>query len=77
MNTAKLAKMANEIAAFFDADPDRNAALDGFAGHLRRFWDPRMRKEILAWVDGGGGQELLPLVRQAFVERREQILPSA
>jgi formate dehydrogenase subunit delta len=75
MNPAKLTKMANEIAAFFDADPDRVAALDGFAGHLRRFWEPRMRKELVALVDGGGGGDLLPLVRQAFVERRGQILP--
>jgi formate dehydrogenase subunit delta len=75
MNPTKLAKMANEIAAFFDADPDRTAALDGFAGHLRRFWEPRMRKELAAWVDGGGDGELLPLVRQAFAERRAQIVP--
>lgn len=75
MNVEKLAKMANDIGAYFDADPDRVAAMDGVAGHLRRFWDPRMRRELCAWVDGGGGEGLLPLVREVLRERRAQVLP--
>ena len=75
MNPAKLGKMANEIAAFFDADPDRAVAMEGFVGHLRRFWDPRMRRELLAWVDQGGGEGLLALVREAIQQRRSEILP--
>ncbi len=75
MNPAKLGKMANEIAAFFDADPDRVVAMEGFVGHLRRFWDPRMRRELLAWVDQGGGEGLLALVREAIQQRRSEILP--
>ncbi len=75
MKVEKLAFMANQIAAFFEADPDREVALDGFSGHLRRFWDPRMRKELLAWVDAGGGESLAPLVREALSLRRSQILP--
>ncbi len=77
MNVEKLAKMANDIGAYFDADPDRAAAMDGVAGHLQRFWDPRMRRELLAWVDEGGGEGLLPLVRDVLSERREQLLPGA
>jgi formate dehydrogenase subunit delta len=77
MNAEKLGKMANEIAAFFDADPDRTVAMDGFVGHLKRFWDPRMRRELIAWVDGGGGTELLALVRDAIAQRREQIMPAS
>lgn len=34
------------------ADPDN--AVDVIAQHLRRFWDPRMRKQILAHVEQGG-----------------------
>ena len=75
MNVEKLARMANQIAAFFEADPDHEVALDGFSGHLRRFWDPRMRKELLAWVDGGGGATLAPFTREALEKRRQQILP--
>jgi formate dehydrogenase subunit delta len=57
--------MANEIAKFFEADPDHTVAVDGVAGHLRRFWEPRMRKELLAHIDATGGEGLRPLVLEA------------
>jgi formate dehydrogenase subunit delta len=48
--------MANDIAAFFDVDPDRAEAPRSVAGHLLRFWDPRMRREIVRhYRDGGAG----------------------
>ena len=49
---AKLIYMANQIARFFAAQGDAAAA--GVADHLRAFWDPTMRAEIMAWVQGGG-----------------------
>ena len=55
MDARKLVKMANEIAAFFDAEPIREVALEGVAGHIKRFWDPRMRRAILAHVGGRAG----------------------
>ena len=54
MDGQKLVKMANQIAAAFGADPDRKVAVENTAGHLRRFWEPRMRREILAVLDRGG-----------------------
>ncbi len=60
MEPMKLVKMVNEIAAFFGAEPDRAVALEGVAQHLKRFWDPRMRRELLAWVDQHGGAGLVP-----------------
>ncbi|MFO0632726.1 MAG: formate dehydrogenase subunit delta [Nannocystaceae bacterium] len=74
MKIDKLVKMANEIAAYFDADPDRNAAADGLASHLSRFWEPRMRTQLLAWADEGG-EGLAPLVREVIATRRPQLLP--
>ena len=56
MDAHKLVKMVNEIAAFFEAEADRNVALEGVAGHLKRFWDPRMRREIVRHVDEHGGE---------------------
>jgi NADH-dependant formate dehydrogenase delta subunit FdsD len=35
----KLVKMANEIAKFFEAEPDRAAAVEGVASHLRKICD--------------------------------------
>lgn len=54
METERLVKLANDISRFFEAEPDRAEAIKGVAGHMRRFWDPRMRREILAHAHGGG-----------------------
>ncbi|MBI3899329.1 MAG: formate dehydrogenase subunit delta [Gammaproteobacteria bacterium] len=53
MNVEHLVTMANQIGAFFESQPDRNEAVAGVADHLRRFWDPRMRRAIVAHVQGG------------------------
>ena len=54
MNIDRLVRMANDIGNFFKAEPDHAAAVEGVAAHIKRFWDPRMRKEILAHLDSGG-----------------------
>jgi formate dehydrogenase subunit delta len=45
--------MANDIGAYFHAEPDRAAAVSGIVNHLKRFWDPRMRKKIIAHYESG------------------------
>ena len=69
MNIERLVRMANDIGNFFKAEPDHALAVDGVALHLKRFWDPRMRKEIVAYVDGGGA-ELMDLGREAVLKLR-------
>lgn len=64
MNIETLVRMANDIGRFFQAEPDHKAAVEGVASHLKRFWDPRMRKEIVAYVQGGGAG-LIDLAREA------------
>ena len=54
MNVERLVAMANDIAAFFDSDPDKAVAAEGVRFHMTRFWDPRMRREIVAHLQGGG-----------------------
>ena len=54
MKIERLTGMANDIGAFFSALPDREEARDGIEGHLRKFWDPRMRRQIIDYVLGGG-----------------------
>lgn len=41
------------------------------ADHLRKFWDPRMRKAIIDYVEGGGGG-LQPRVLKAVEALRSQ-----
>ena len=75
MDAHKLVKMANEITAFFESDSDRNAVLEAVAGHLKRFWDPRMRREIVRWVDEQGGEGLKDIAMQAIRTHRDKLLP--
>jgi formate dehydrogenase subunit delta len=75
MEAHRLVKMANEIAAFFQAEPDRAVALEGVAGHLKRFWDPRMRRELVRWVDEHDGEGLTDLAAEAVRANRDRLLP--
>ena len=54
MDIERLVAMANDIAAFIDSDPDKAVAAEGVRFHITRFWDPRMRREIVAHLQGGG-----------------------
>ncbi len=76
MDGKKLVKMANEIAAFFAAEPERTVALEGIAGHLRRFWEPRMRTAIFAALDTGG-DGMSPHVKDALTAHRQTLEPKA
>ena len=61
MSTERLVQMANDIGHFFAAEPQRADAIAGIANHIQRFWDPRMRRQILAHLQAGGeGLEELP-----------------
>lgn len=52
MSPEKLQRMANDIARNLAALGDGAPA--AIAEHLRQFWTPRMRAELLAIVDAGG-----------------------
>jgi formate dehydrogenase subunit delta len=54
VNIERLVAMANDIAAFFDAEPDKAVAAEGVRFHIQRFWDPRMRREAIAHATAGG-----------------------
>jgi formate dehydrogenase subunit delta len=61
MSVEHLVQMANDIGHFFAAEPKRADAITGIATHIQRFWDPRMRRQILAHLQAGGaGLEDLP-----------------
>lgn len=66
MNTAQLVKMANQVGAFFEAMPDATQGIAGIAEHLQKFWEPRMRRELAAYVAAQGDAELKPIVRAAL-----------
>ena len=69
MSHDKLARMANQIATFFESKP-HDEGVAGVAGHINEFWEPRMRRAFLALV-AQGDADLKPLVLEAapFVRR--------
>jgi formate dehydrogenase subunit delta len=64
MSHDKLAYMANQIGRFFQSQSPDTAVAE-IEEHIRKFWDPRMRKAIVAQL-AEGSIELDPLVRQAI-----------
>ncbi len=74
METQQLVKMANHIGAFFEDMPDREQAKADIANHLKKFWDPRMRKTIVQKIDGGEAAELSPMVREAINANRNLLV---
>jgi formate dehydrogenase subunit delta len=54
MNIERLVTMANDISHYFAADPDQAAGAAAIADHLKKFWEPGMRKQIVAHLAAGG-----------------------
>ena len=50
MSPDRLVYMANQIGKFF-APRAPEAAVAEIANHLQKFWDPRMRSQIIALLD--------------------------
>ncbi|MCY1218655.1 NADH-dependent formate dehydrogenase delta subunit FdsD [compost metagenome] len=70
MNVENLITMANQIGSFFEAMPDREEAVSDIAGHIKRFWEPRMRRALLGHVDGESGAGLDAIVQEALARHR-------
>ena len=70
MKIERLIKMANDIGDFFNAESNKEVAAEGIKKHILRSWDPRMRREIIAYCQQDGAA-LSDLVRTA-VSRLEQ-----
>jgi formate dehydrogenase subunit delta len=63
MSPDKLAYMANQIGKFFAHEP-HDKAVASISDHLQKYWDPRMRRTIVAEYDSVKGS-LDPLVQEA------------
>lgn len=49
----RIVLMANQIGDFFAPYPPERRA-EGIRNHLRTYWDPRMREQLLALIEDGG-----------------------
>jgi formate dehydrogenase subunit delta len=65
VDSENLVMMANDIGKFFAAYPSHEEAVVAIEHHLRHFWEPRMRRELIAHV-ARGGDGLQPIVLEAI-----------
>ena len=59
-----LVAMANDIGTFFDGEVGPAESPASIAQHLQRYWDPRMRAQIIAHA-ATAGAGLSPSARAA------------
>lgn len=71
MDANHLIKMANQIGQFFESMPDREQAKADIATHIKKFWEPRMRKTILEAMDTAQADGIDPIVREAISAHRQ------
>ncbi|MGE3333501.1 MAG: formate dehydrogenase subunit delta [Rhodospirillaceae bacterium] len=64
MSSDKLVYMANQIGTAFNHQSDAEA-IASIAGHIKAFWDPRMRAKIFEH-EKMGGEGLSPRVLEAI-----------
>jgi formate dehydrogenase subunit delta len=77
MDETSLIDMANRIGDFFESMPDHEEALAGVADHIRRFWEPRMRRQLIVAMDEGRADEMTAFTREAVTRNREKLMPAA
>jgi formate dehydrogenase subunit delta len=65
MNIDLLIKMANEIGDFFAGTTDADAAARDVATHIRRYWEPRMRAQMLKYYEERQGAGLSDIAKAA------------
>ncbi|MEO8856800.1 MAG: formate dehydrogenase subunit delta [Burkholderiaceae bacterium] len=71
MNGDHLIQMANQIGVFFESMPERDVAIEGVATHIKKFWDPRMRRAFLELADDEATRaRLSDMVQQAVRKHR-------
>jgi formate dehydrogenase subunit delta len=70
MSPDRLVYMANQIGKFFEVQR-ADETVPGIANHIKKFWDPRMRKAIFAYLDEGG-DGLDPPVREALEQLKAE-----
>jgi formate dehydrogenase subunit delta len=74
-SSEKLVKMANQIGMFFSAMPDREEAIKDTAGHLRRSWEPRMRRAFFDYIDEHGTNGLSDILIEVVKAKRQELEP--
>jgi formate dehydrogenase subunit delta len=70
-----LINMANRIGDFYDSLPDPEEASREISSHLKKFWAPRMRFQMLDYVEQEDGAGLSPIVLASIRANIENLRP--
>jgi len=71
MKDQDLIRMANQIAKAFAAYPEEEAITETRT-HIKKFWEPRMRRQIIQYA-ANGGEGLNPVALKAVKELPEPV----
>jgi formate dehydrogenase subunit delta len=77
MNIDLLIKMANEITSFWQGEAGPEAAAKEVATHLTRYWDPRMRAQMVTYLEERHGAGLNDVALKAVQLLAIKAKPSA
>lgn len=74
--TEQLIRMANQIGTFFESQSptEPTTTAQSIVAHLKLFWAPTMRAQLVGDVDRGEAQNLLPVVESAVRTFRSILL---
>ncbi len=67
MTEERLVYMANQIATFFRSAP-RPEAIAATLDHIRKFWEPRMRRQMIEHLAAAKGEGLNEIALAAVQE---------
>ena len=65
MNIDLLIKMANQITDFWEGEAGEEVAAKEVATHLRRYWEPRMRAQMISYYEQRQGSGLNDVAKKA------------
>jgi len=65
MNIDHLIKMTNEITSFWSGEVGEEKAANEVATHLRRYWEPRMRAQMITYYEQRNGSGLNDVAKRA------------
>jgi formate dehydrogenase subunit delta len=71
--TAKLLRMANQIAANYHAEPLDKAAVS-IATHINKFWTPKMREDLIAAAPDGNFSPALQSALGSIKRKKAEVL---
>jgi formate dehydrogenase subunit delta len=72
MNIDLLIKMANQITDFWEGEAGHEVAVKEVATHLRRYWEPRMRAQMITYYHERQGSGLNDIAKAAVGVLAEQ-----